>query len=187
MLLDLNLNFNIIIKLFLCIMLSDLITGIIYLVLNFFKLRLEWFLPIGFLITTLLLLSLYFLKPSSFNSISFKQAAILGLVQGVALMPGVSRLGATFVASCWLGIAPEFGFIYSCAIQLPLILVAVFKCFYNKSYIHFNMQYSQIIVVSILSFVSYFVLKYVFYLVSNLQIKYLGWYMIIPTLIAFLI
>lgn len=94
------------------------------------------FLILGFIITMLLLLSLKFHKPYgtkpndsepnlSETNLNFKKAAILGTVQGLALLPGISRFASTYVAACWLNISPRRAFQISFLIHLPLI-VAVF-------------------------------------------------------------
>ena len=106
----------------------DLVTFSLYLVLQ--KTGKGWFpLPFGFLITGLLLLSLRWMKNNKEQGLSFKNGLALGVVQGTALLPGISRLGSTFVAARWLGFSRAQAFEYSLLIQFPLVFAAVIKGF----------------------------------------------------------
>ena len=52
---------------------------------------------------------------------------IIGIVQGFALLPGVSRLGLTFVVGRWLGFDERESFEFSFLIVLPLFSAAFVK------------------------------------------------------------
>lgn len=78
----------------------------------------------GFLITTIALFSLYLLSTDRTTVLNFKKAAIIGLVQGVSFLPGISRFGTTYVAARWLGVTPRRAFQFSFLIQFPLVFVA---------------------------------------------------------------
>lgn len=51
-------------------------------------------------------------------------ALFLGVVQAIALLPGISRLAITMIAGLWWGLSKKTSFYYSCALQLPLFGVA---------------------------------------------------------------
>ena len=51
-------------------------------------------------------------------------AVILGVVQGIALLPGISRMAITYATARWLRFSPRLAFELSCAIQWPLIAAA---------------------------------------------------------------
>lgn len=89
----------------------------------------------GFFCTTLLLASLYCrpeIKKSRFN---IKNAWILGIAQGIALLPGISRFGSTFVTARWLGFSARKSFQLSFLISWP-INVAAFSLGIYKLYEH---------------------------------------------------
>lgn len=82
--------------------------------------------PFAFLLTSILLLSCHFFQKKSsnvsMNEVSFKGSVIVGLVQGVAVMPGLSRSGSTISSLIFSGIdekkASEFSFLLS----IPIIV-----------------------------------------------------------------
>ncbi len=55
------------------------------------------------------------------------QAFVIGCIQGVSLLPGISRLGSTYSMGRWLGLAPSTSFMFSLTIEWPLIMVAFLK------------------------------------------------------------
>ncbi len=78
----------------------------------------------GFLVTSALL-GLAFLKrntPGRFVQFGILTAALVGLAQGVALFPGVSRSGATIVVALLLGMRSEKAFEFSFLIVIPAII-----------------------------------------------------------------
>lgn len=83
----------------------------------------------GFLITAFLLYSLKWCdrKPVIWNAAS---ACILGAVQAVAFIPGVSRFAITFVAACWLGVTQRRAFQISFLIHWPLIIASSMYSYY---------------------------------------------------------
>ncbi len=83
----------------------------------------------GMLLTTgVVLLSTRYIKPisgaTSLFGITWKVALLIGLAQGLAIFPGISRSGLTIVAGLWVGTertaAAEFSFLLS----VPTILAA---------------------------------------------------------------
>ncbi len=83
------------------------------------------FLPVlpawyGFLFTALILA--VFSKVTLLNNqkLSTAVCCFLGCVQGVALLPGISRLGVTYCAGRFLGLSHARAFLWSWMMQLPL-------------------------------------------------------------------
>jgi undecaprenyl-diphosphatase len=56
------------------------------------------------------------------GDITFKDSIIVGLAQAVALIPGISRSGATIVASMGLGMKPETALRFSFLLYIPVSL-----------------------------------------------------------------
>lgn len=70
-------------------------------------------LPYFFLITSALLVSTKFIKSKTESKLNFKNALIIGIMQAVAILPAVSRAGATITTGLWLGLAPVEAFNFS--------------------------------------------------------------------------
>ena len=84
-------------------------------------------LPISFSATTaLLLLSLRAARGDrSLKELSWKDAILIGLAQGIAVIPGISRSGATIVTAMLLGYSPEEAFKLSFIGGIPAVVGAV--------------------------------------------------------------
>lgn len=79
----------------------------------------------GFLITGLLLLSLngaarLVSRRVVSRDIPWLPVIIIGITQGIALLPGISRLASTLVIARWAGLESRTAFKFSCALQVPL-------------------------------------------------------------------
>jgi len=53
------------------------------------------------------------------------RALLIGTSQGIALVPGISRIGVTLATGLLLGIAPQKALRYSFFLAVPTILMAV--------------------------------------------------------------
>ena len=76
------------------------------------------FLPYFFLITSVLVFSTKFLG-SKDQKLDYKKALIIGLFQSIAILPGVSRSGATIFAGLLVGLAPINAFNFSFCLFIP--------------------------------------------------------------------
>ena len=80
------------------------------------------------LVTSAVLLSIRFLPPemagSSLWQVTWKVALIVGLAQGVAILPGISRSGITIVVALWAGQSRTSAAEYSFLLAIPTLLAA---------------------------------------------------------------
>lgn len=76
----------------------------------------------GFIVTALLLTSTLWARPGSRSSVSLPGAALLGVAQGLACLPGLSRSAANLTTVSWLGVRPERAFELSMLTTLPASL-----------------------------------------------------------------
>lgn len=83
---------------------------------------------LGFSVTTLIL---FWPQSHLYSRLSMGKACIIGCVQGIALLPGISRLGITYVTARLCGVHPRTAFYFSCMIEAPLIAVASLKGLYD--------------------------------------------------------
>jgi undecaprenyl-diphosphatase len=81
----------------------------------------------GFLLTAAVLASLSLVKnkseeDTSLNTINTKQAGIMGVFQAVAILPGISRSGATISGGLFSGVTREKAARFSFLMSIPAIL-----------------------------------------------------------------
>lgn len=79
-------------------------------------------LGVGFLLTTVLLISTKWAKSGEAPTLPAWGALLLGIVQGLSVLPGVSRSGATIAVAMWLGVRKDRAFELSMLISLPIAL-----------------------------------------------------------------
>lgn len=58
------------------------------------------------------------------SDMSFKQSIIIGICQGLAVLPGISRSGATIASGLCLGLEREYSARYSFLLSIPAVLGA---------------------------------------------------------------
>jgi undecaprenyl-diphosphatase len=197
------------------VFLADAATAVMYLVFKpwiiarGFDMRVGALL-FGFSTTALLLLSTAFLHYRSPARLTYGKAVLLGFVQGLAFLPGLSRFGSTYVIARWCGLSHRRAFQYSFVLFIPLIIVAlighclplfvrammvndftvqgVLNILTTKLLITSNLRIGiPIIIVGLgAGFVSYRLLKWVDWLGKIQRWYLLGWYMLLPILLTLL-
>lgn len=79
---------------------------------------------LGFLATALLLVSTKFARPGKIEHPSLTAAALLGIAQGIAVAPGISRSGITITVALFLGVQRGRAFELSMLMSVPAVLGA---------------------------------------------------------------
>jgi len=143
---------------------------------------------LGFLCTTFLLASLYFFSwPVKKSQLQYCDAFILGLVQGIALLPGISRFASTVVVGIWLGYSCKKACKYSFLIQVPLLGAALLKGLWSlahaPTYVPFDDPVFYLVVVGA-TVISFCVLQYVFGMVKRNTLWIFAWYTALLSVIA---
>ncbi len=182
--------FNVKKDLLVFIIIADSITCLFYVLLKQVHIP-NYFLPFGFVITGLILLSLYFV-PNTFvpntpdNNLTIRKALLFGLIQGISLLPGISRFASTFALGRWLGFTASNAFVLSFVIQWPLLLAASAKALltFLFSDIGFPLLCGSCIM-TCLSIVfamgvSWFCLQWVYALCIKGQLWWFSLYMLVP-------
>ncbi|MHA2609435.1 MAG: undecaprenyl-diphosphate phosphatase [bacterium JZ-2024 1] len=87
----------------------------------------------GFLISSLFLFSasLFEIKREKWEALPAWQFFLIGVFQGIAILPGISRSGSVFFASRIFGLAPSAAVEYSLLLSLPTIFAAVVQQWHN--------------------------------------------------------
>src|SRR3989339_1040889 len=89
-------------------------------------------LAFGFMITAIVLWNIQFMHAKKDLDVwSWKHGIIVGLMQGCALLPGISRFGMTMATLQWLGYQGRLAFSISFLLQWPLIVAGSLKGFYS--------------------------------------------------------
>lgn len=179
-----------ILKLFMFCVVADAITTGFYFLFgvvgtDFFLL---WF---GFLLTGFALLSLQNVTDCiDEKKYSLKNGAVLGTVQGLALLPGISRFGSTFVAARWLGFASADAFELSFLIGWPLMVAGSLKGIvqvYRAGQMGQLLQLPVLLSILIATVVSWFVLCWVAQLIERNELHNCSWWLWFMAALAFFI
>lgn len=80
---------------------------------------------LGFLGTTVMLLIAHGARPGDQEQPTLRGAFLIGLAQGLAVLPGLSRSGSTIAVAMRLGVRPERAFELSMLMSLPAVLGAL--------------------------------------------------------------
>jgi undecaprenyl-diphosphatase len=80
---------------------------------------------VGFFMTAAVLVSSRWAPSGTERHLSIGQALLIGTIQGIAVLPGVSRSGSTIGAALWMGIRPDRAFELSMLMSLPAVVGAV--------------------------------------------------------------
>ncbi len=138
----------------------------------------------GFAITGCSLYSLRWCSHEG-GSWTLPKAMVLGFVQAVAFVPGISRFGLTYVAARWMGIAPRRAFQITMLIQWPLIVLASCYSVYTLGSLTYELlNLSYLLVMLGASIIAYGVLCMVGQMVALQSMWIWGVYMLIPLCIS---
>jgi undecaprenyl-diphosphatase len=80
---------------------------------------------VGFFLTAGVLVSSRWAPSGRMAHPTFGGAILAGVIQGIAVLPGVSRSGSTIAVALWLGVRPDRAFELSMLMSLPAVLGAV--------------------------------------------------------------
>lgn len=80
---------------------------------------------LGFLLTSACVLSTHWVRPGQREQPTWVGALIIGVLQGLAVLPGLSRSGGTIAGALWLGVRPDRAFELSFLMSLPAVLGAI--------------------------------------------------------------
>lgn len=173
---------NIIVRSLCIVFIADVITSLWYVIVAVYPLS-KQYVGIGFIMTLLILYSLQYV-PRRLQRISWQSVAVLlGFVQGVALLPGISRFAATYAVARWCGYLPDRSFALSWMVAYPLFCVAALHGLLRIGLGGIPTELLQpACVVSIISamVVAWYALQYVYAMAMRRTLWKLYRYMIIP-------
>ena len=137
------------------------------------------------LIITGLLLLLADRAQNTSKDVRFKSAFTIGLAQAIAILPGISRSGATISTAVLLGIDKTKAARFSFLMVIPLIFGKIFKDIFSGELTYESVQFSSLSIGFLAAFVSGFLAcTWMIKLVKNSKLKYFAYYCGIVGLIA---
>jgi undecaprenyl-diphosphatase UppP len=119
------------------------------------------------------------------NKITYKQAAILGVVQALSIVPGVSRAGATIIGGLAQGIKRKTIVEFSFLLAIPTMIAATSLDIYKNPTIFTGDQLTVWLVGFVVSFITAIIgVKFLIKYVQKNDFKAFGWYRIVLGLIV---
>jgi len=113
------------------------------------------------------------------DSITYLTAIIIGIVQGIAIIPGISRSGATITAALLLGIKREKAFKFSFLLSIPAIIGALGLTLYTQfnELMTVGLGLTEILVgVTVAMLVGYFALKILWKILLKEKFHFFAFY-----------
>ena len=143
---------------------------------------------VGFmLILTGFLLFLADKAKQTLNEISYLNSLIIGIAQAIAILPGISRSGATIATSVILGIDKSSSAKFSFLMVVPLIFGKVLKDLLSGDILSESIAVGPLIIGFIGAFLTgLFACKWMIKLVKASQLKYFSFYCFFIALITIL-
>lgn len=122
---------------------------------------------------------------STLKAVNFKNAFVVGIAQAIAILPGISRSGATISTSVLLGIDRERAARFSFLMVVPLILGKMAKDILSGDLAAAQTETSLLIVGFVAAFVAgLFACKWMIALVKRSKLKYFSYYCFVVGLAA---
>ena len=133
---------------------------------------------------------LLFLADKSVNTkknIGIKESILIGISQAIAILPGISRSGATISTSVLLGIDKEKSARFSFLMVVPLIFGKMAKDIFSGQIIIGDANFLSLLIGFIFAFITgMMACKWMIKLVKNSKLKYFSYYcFIVGGLVAF--
>ena len=129
------------------------------------------------LLFTGLLLFLADKAKSSGKNVGIKESIIIGISQAIAILPGISRSGATISTSVLLGVDKEKSARFSFLMVVPLIFGKMAKDILSGEISTTDTNFLPLLVGFIFAFFTgMFACKWMIRLVKNSQLKYFAYY-----------
>ncbi len=145
-----------------------------------------------FLLTSVILFSTFFIKNTERLNISDKNylvAIIAGIFQGLAILPGISRSGATISSMLLLKVKREEAAYYSFFLAIPAILGALLFKLSEMSNIYFIKENVLLLFISFIVcvFFSYMFLKILIFIINKGKFWTFSVYTLILSIVSYII
>ncbi len=120
------------------------------------------------------------------KNISYKNSILIGIIQAIAILPGISRSGSTISTAVIFGVKREKAAEFSFLMVLPIIFGSMFKSFLGLESSSINLEILPLITGFISAFITGIIAcKWMIILVKKSKLKYFGYYCLIIGLFSF--
>ncbi|WP_208590493.1 undecaprenyl-diphosphate phosphatase [Gracilibacillus suaedae] len=123
------------------------------------------------------------------GALTMKDAVIVGLAQSVALLPGISRSGATIVAAMLLGMKQEtalrFSFLMFIPVSVGTMMLSVDDLINDPNFNTLWIPYLIAFIAAIIA--TYYSLRWFMNIMRNGNLKYFAFYCFIVGIIAYIL
>lgn len=148
-------------------------------------------LPFCFLISALLLFATEFLtKKKTTHELNYKTAFIMGIAQGFAVFPGISRSGTTICAGILAGGDKKESAKFSFLMSIPIIILSMVMEIYEICQGSVTINYPVIAIIAsfLVAFLSgIFAIKFMMKLTEKGNLKWFSLYLLIIGIVTFFI
>ena len=128
------------------------------------------------MITGILLLLADKSKASNKN-INYKDALLIGFAQAIAIIPGISRSGATISTSVLLGIDKEASARFSFLMVVPLIFGKILQDFFSGNIVYEDTIFTSLLIGFFAALITgFFACKLMINIVKKSKLKYFSIY-----------
>ena len=119
------------------------------------------------------------------KKLNYRSALLIGVIQAIAILPGISRSGATITLAVFLGIDRERAARFSFLMVIPLIFGSMVKSLLEIDSVTQSPDFLSLLVGFIAAFITgIFACKWMIALVKKSQLKYFSFYCIVVGVIA---
>ena len=121
-------------------------------------------------------------RTEKFDTPNLKQSILIGLAQGLAVLPGFSRSGWTIATGLFSGLNRETAARYSFLLSIPIILGASMVYPLIKIDVKEAMTYNWVAIILgtiVSAIVGYFCIKYFMKFISKFSLNIFGWYCVL--------
>ena len=133
---------------------------------------------VAFIVCGIILYSVKFAHEKS-DTIKYSAAILIGVAEGIAIIPGISRSGATIVVALLLGISHEKAFKFSFLLSIPAILSVLGYNFVTRSgeLASAGLGWPEILTgVIVAMFIGYFALKLLWNILAKKKFHLFAFY-----------
>lgn len=123
----------------------------------------------------------------SFLEFRYRDALIIGVVQGIAVFPGLSRSGLTICAALFLGLDRTTSAKYSLFLAIPTIAAVTFVELFDMADHHFTVGYLPLFAMLIAGIIGYFAIHWIQFFVSRNKFHYFSPYLLLLGLLLLFI
>ncbi len=173
----------------LLLFLASLPTLAVYLIFDLDVFDNGWFLGVAFLITALELVCIDFVSARRKNAsekVGIPNALLMGLFQGLALLPGVSRSGSTITGGVASGLdrktAAKFSFMMSAPAIAASLLVEGYHAYKEDLFSHLS-PVPTLVGVIIAGVVGFFAIRFMLRIISHVPMSWFALYVAVIGLV----